>query len=260
MATIHKTIPFINGAYIDINDETNKNPKLYTGTNSALEQAEYSFESDGQIWVRTRTRASATDNWGAWGSWVHANNKINNDSIRIKETSLDQDVNPTDNYWGQGYYIYDKNGFEENPNRIACFRAHTRANQLGLQVEAKRMINGTAKYNTLNMYVDDSGNAVVELNREAWLPALGLTSATIATERVNGTIVKTPGKYAKLTAPTKSGYTFSHWVTAYTTGWVGSLYPDQPTSAASNFWLVALTESASTSKGSFGAVAVYYKN
>lgn len=158
MATIHKTIPFINGAYIDINSETNKNPKLYTGTNSALEQAEYSFESDGQIWVRTRTRANAADNWGAWSSWVHANNK-----------------------------------------------------------------------------------------------------PPIATEQVTGTIVRTPGKYAQLTAPTKSGYTFSHWVTAYTTGWIGSLYPDQPTSATSSFWLVALVGSASTSKGSFGAVAVYYK-
>ena len=197
MATIHKTIPFINGAYIDINDETNKDPKLYTGTNSALEQAEYSFESDGQVWVRIRTRANATDDWGAWSSWVHANNKINNDSIRIKETSLDQDVNPTDNYWGQGYYIYDKNGFDDN-NRVACFRAHTRANQLGLQVEAKRMINGTAKFNTLNMRIDNSGNAVVELNQAAWLSALGLASATrtstianiISVNSTNATIVE----------------------------------------------------------------------
>lgn len=180
MATIHKTIPFINGAYIDINDETNKDPKLYTGTNSALEQAEYSFESDGQVWVRIRTRANATDDWGAWSSWVHANNKINNDSIRIKETSLDQAVNPTGNFCGDGYYIYDKNGFEDT-NQIAYFRAHTRANQLGLQLEAKRIIDGVAKYNTLNMRVDNSGTQVVELNQAAWLSALGLASATSTT-------------------------------------------------------------------------------
>lgn len=159
MATIHKIIPFINGASIQATSETNKNPKVFTGTNSALEQAEYSFDYNGEITVRTRTRTSVDADWGAWSSWVHANNK-----------------------------------------------------------------------------------------------------PSIATERVNGTIVKTPGKYAQLTAPTKSGYTFSHWVTAYTTGWIGSLYPDQPTSATSSFWLVALIGSASTSTGSFGAVAVYYKN
>ena len=207
MATIHKTIPFINGSRIEVSSDTNNNPKWYTGDNpGALMQTEYSFDYNGIITRRIRTRNSGTDNWGSWGSWENATTKISNDSFKIKETDIDQNVNPTDNYWGQGYYIYDKNGFEDT-NRIACFRAHTRANQLGLQVEAKRMINGTAKYNTLNMRVDNSGNAVVELNQAAWLSALGLASVTststitdiISVNSSNATIVEAAyAQYGKI--------------------------------------------------------------
>lgn len=200
MATIHKTIPFINGAYIDINNETNKNPKLYTGTNSALEQAEYSFESDGQVWVRTRTRANATDNWGAWSSWVHANTtetETRTAEIQIDSSNIDVTTTPSSTVYGKGIVFRDTSG-----TNVDVLRPVSSSAGLGLYLQTSRTVSGSTKYNGLWLRLDSSGNPVVTLNgtgsQEAWLSALGLASATrtstianiISVNSTNATIVE----------------------------------------------------------------------
>lgn len=74
---------------------------------------------------------------------------------------------------------------------------------------------------------------------------------------VTGKVVKAKGKSARLTAPTVDGYQFMFWTSCYTTGWIASMYAQEPQSQSSNFWVVAINGSDSTANGDFGAIAVY---
>lgn len=80
--------------------------------------------------------------------------------------------------------------------RLASFRAvHATNGRRGVNMEAVRIISGTAKYNSLNLLLDTSGNAVVSLGgtnvANAWKHALGL--AKTAGETVTGVVWRGAG-------------------------------------------------------------------
>lgn len=75
--------------------------------------------------------------------------------------------------------------------------------------------------------------------------------------KVTGNIQKTLGKSASLSAPNVDGYQFMFWTSVYTTSWVASIYPQDPQSQQTNFWVAAVNGAQSTSTGGFGAIAVY---
>lgn len=79
----------------------------------------------------------------------------------------------------------------------------------------------------------------------------------IRVRNVTGTVVKTKGKSARLTAPTVDGYQFMFWATCYTTGWIASMYAQEPQNQSTNFWVAAINGNDSTASGTFGAIAVY---
>lgn len=194
MLKLFKRLPFINGGDIHVESETNREVRLLTGENSQTTQCEYYFRNDGKLFVRTRTRTNVSSAWGTWSSWsmisdvdnLPANKvsktgdtmtgllRINDSSVSVVESRIDQSVNPTGSLYGYGYYFHDKNGPGSTDNQVGYLRAHTKANTIGLQLEAKRMVNGASKYNTLNMTVDNNGTPVTELNKAAWTTALGL--------------------------------------------------------------------------------------
>lgn len=66
----YKKIKFVNGASIEVDSENSLYPRIYTGTENGLQQTEYSFGNNSDIYGRIRTRSSINDSWGSWGNWV----------------------------------------------------------------------------------------------------------------------------------------------------------------------------------------------
>ena len=50
------------------------------------------------------------------------------------------------------------------------------------------------------------------------------------------TISKAHGSRGTITAPSKPGYRFHHWLCAVSNGWIGNVYIESPFSATSNIW------------------------
>ena len=64
---VNGNVTMENGSIL--NDVATGNVHMRTGSTGQVKQAQYSFEPDG-IYRQTRTRASASDPWGAWSAWV----------------------------------------------------------------------------------------------------------------------------------------------------------------------------------------------
>ena len=61
----------------------------------------------------------------------------------------------------------------------------------------------------------------------------------------------TSGSSSNIVATTQSGYTFVAWIGCHTDTWVGSVYPESPTSSSSKLW------NATNISNSSGAAPVY---
>lgn len=108
-----------------------------------------------------------------------------------------------------------------------------------LQALATKLDISTAKlYNLLDKLADKANKAPV------------------ITRTVTGSVVKTAGRYAQLSAPTVDGYSFVAWVYALTNGWTGYVSPSNPTLATVNFY-VQYSSSPSTDSGSISGIALY---
>lgn len=198
MAQIFKRIPFINGGELLIESETNRNPKLFTGTDG-LQQAEYSIEYNGMIWVRLRTRATVNDSWGSWGAWIklsdtstignidskvsksgdtmtgtllitNGNLTVHNENIRIRETDITRDTVPSSNTYGNGLYLLDSDG-----NVFGYFRPESLTNgNEGVYVGAFRKINGSNIYNEIHFRIAADGTRSIAVSdAAAWRTAIG---------------------------------------------------------------------------------------
>ena len=82
---------------------------------------------------------------------------------------------PSSNFYGGGLHFRDTANVT-----YGYFRGMHLTNQnLGVQVEARRQISGTWKYNTLNLLVNTSGGAVVQVtDAAAWRTAIGAAASS----------------------------------------------------------------------------------
>lgn len=89
-----------------------------------------------------------------------------------QETPLSTSTTPTANAYSNGFYIYSTGDDSD-----WCY---TRATKLtdgrqGMQLETRRAVDGAWKYNTINLFVDESGNRSVTVSdAAAWRNALGI--------------------------------------------------------------------------------------
>lgn len=90
-----------------------------------------------------------------------------------QDTPLSSSATPTENIYSNGFYV-------TSPSDGGNW-CYTRAMKLsdgrqGIQLESRRSVNDTWKYNTINLLIDDSGNKTVMLSDpKAWLSALSLS-------------------------------------------------------------------------------------
>ncbi|MBQ9024558.1 MAG: hypothetical protein IJ105_04975 [Bacilli bacterium] len=148
----------------------------------------------------------------------------------------------------RGYYVKDHSGVSR-----AAFLYNDSAENVSLV-----SYNSTGTWNNfgpLALYgstIDLRGNPV-KVNGTS-------LSNLLVTKTISAQIVRTPGKYADITAPTVSGYTFSHWNGSCSTiGWIGSVYVENATYITSRAWLVAVHGSTASTTNTINCTAVYYK-
>lgn len=84
------------------------------------------------------------------------------------------------------------------------------------------------------------------------------TAENVTTRIKTFSISRARGSHADVTAPTVTDYTFVAWVATATQGWVGSVYPAQPTAQTATFW-VSVSD-GNTNNMNVNAVALYRKN
>lgn len=99
--------------------------------------------------------------------------KMNDRSINVVDANMPTSGAPTANTYGDGYYLLD------NGEVIVSYLRgiHTTDDRRGLQLETRRTVSGTTKYNTLNMLIDASGNSSVTVNDGSiWRTAFGETA------------------------------------------------------------------------------------
>lgn len=88
--------------------------------------------------------------------------------------------------------------------------------------------------------------------------ALSTDAAEVIANIVSFNIGRARSSHVSVTAPNVTGYTFVCWGEVATNGWVGGVYPADPTSQTSNFW-VAVSDGQTTS-ANVRAVAIYRKD
>ena len=101
--------------------------------------------------------------------------KMNDKSVNIIDANIPASGAPETNVWGDGYYLLD------NGEVIVSYLrgAHLTDGRRGFQLETRRTVSGTTKFNTLNLFLDASGNSSVSLSSAAaWRTALGETAWT----------------------------------------------------------------------------------
>lgn len=77
------------------------------------------------------------------------------------------------NSYTRGLLIKDSDGQDRNYVRNIAIQ---NGNLQGLQLETRRVINGTNKYNSIKLYIDGNGTPSVQLmGIESWRSALGLS-------------------------------------------------------------------------------------
>ena len=122
------------------------------------------------------------------------------------------------------------------------------------------------KFSDVNSYgrqlaIDDIGVYTRELTNGTWgswqfVYRKGNVKPYVYAQIVYGSVVQQTGKNVAVSAPDVDGYNFSHWAACATSGWVGSIYPADPTTQSTNFWVAAVHGSGSTSTGGIRATAV----
>ncbi len=165
----------------------------------ALQRTNY-FDHAAQIFIPAGSsindlyvRVMYNSNWGAWTKIVSPDdtvitNKVlkagdtmtgsltmqNNDLI-VKDTDVTVNTTSSSNVYGQGLYINDSANTNLGYVRMLSL---TNGNQ-GMQIEVKRTVNGTTKYNTLNLAVTSSGAISVTVSdAAAWRTAISAAAAS----------------------------------------------------------------------------------
>lgn len=82
-------------------------------------------------------------------------------------------------------------------------------------------------------------------------------ASPLRVESVSVTVTRTLGSYARITAPTVSGYTFVSWIHFATNGWVTPIYTDAPTSTTATVWVASDIYTSGT--GTVVGFALYVK-
>lgn len=105
--------------------------------------------------------------------------------LEVQDESISSASNPSANTYGKGMYVVDQDGYDAAYTRLMKL---TNGNQ-GLQLEARRNVSGTTKYNTLNMLLDTSGNPVITVTGpKVWHKAISSWNVITTT---TGTTAKT---------------------------------------------------------------------
>lgn len=143
----------------------------------------FKFTSAGNL-----SATSITSNT-MYGRYINSNNHVSEfttagnltlpqaqSSIVYTGSTFTEDT-PSSNLYQGGLFILDN-----ARSNCAYFRGLHQANgNRGLQLEARRSVSGAHKYNTLNLTLDTSGNAVVSLGgtnvAAAWRSAIGANNA-----------------------------------------------------------------------------------
>ena len=92
-------------------------------------------------------------------------------SLNIKETTVTLGTTQTTDYYGKGFYIKDSGG-TASLSYVNDFSLTT--GEQGVQLGTSHPVDGTIKYNTLRLGLNNSGTATVALSQLAWRKALGL--------------------------------------------------------------------------------------
>ncbi len=159
---------------------------LYSKSTTQL--AATSITSDGSylgnISYLTINAAHQTD----WRFYVNGNAILGPNSMwYVQDNRYNASTNPSNDTYGAGFYMNDSNG---------TTRAYVREMALtsgwqGIQTEAKRVVNNTNIYSTLNLLIDANGNRQAVLNSKLYANE-GLTvtgnSALTGNLSVTGTI------------------------------------------------------------------------
>lgn len=83
-----------------------------------------------------------------------------------------------------------------------------------------------------------------------------IKSNRIKAVNVSGTVARTAGASATITAPSKSGYTFVAWVSVATSGWYGNVYAENSANASTKVY-VNNVGTLNNNQGGFVATALY---
>lgn len=159
---------------------------LYSKSTTQL--ASTSITSDGSylgnISYLTINAAHQTD----WRFYVNGNAILGPNSMwYVQDNRYNASTNPSNDTYGAGFYMNDSNG---------TTRAYVREMALtsgwqGIQTEAKRVVNNTNIYSTLNLLIDANGNRQAVLNSKLYAnEGLAVTgnSALTGNLSVTGTI------------------------------------------------------------------------
>lgn len=102
---------------------------------------------------------------------------------------------------------------------------------------------------------------------DTWVPVLNggklqrrvIPRNIMTTRQKNVQIKKTTGSSLAITADTVSGHTFVCWLQPATSGWIGSVYVEDPTVTSTKIW-VSGVGSQSTQTGAVRITALYKAN
>lgn len=83
-----------------------------------------------------------------------------------------------------------------------------------------------------------------------------IKSNRIKAVNVTGTVARTAGANATITAPIESGYKFVAWVSVATSGWFGNVYAENSASASTKVY-VNNVGTLNNNQGGFTATAIY---
>ena len=108
-------------------------------------------------------------------------------NLSVKSASMP--ANPTSgNLYLNGLYLQDV-----SDDGYAYLRAHSASAEKGLQLEVRRLVNGSYTFNTLNMRINASGGKIIQVSDGgAWRSAIGaqatLSNSDLSYTRVNGNV------------------------------------------------------------------------
>jgi len=99
--------------------------------------------------------------------------KMNDKSVNVVDANMPASGAPSSDIYGTGFYLYDA-----GEAMVGYLRGiHLRDGKRGLQLEARRVVNGTTVTHALNLHIDANGNRGVGVHDPAaWRTALGDTA------------------------------------------------------------------------------------